>query len=117
MGSYLVVSTVYYFNLNLLYSKALQIEVKTPMYVFAVPGVCLRTAILFKIEAFSKNKHSRMHDIGVSQVRLPASIVFENNEGLGQIAKTPKGPSRTGSRIDCTECIASNANRILGNGE
>ncbi len=39
-------------------------------------GARPRTAILYEIEAFSKNKHSHIHDIGVSQVRLPASIVF-----------------------------------------
>jgi hypothetical protein len=41
-------------------------------------GACPRIGILFKIEKFSKNKHSHMFDI--------ASIIFGNSEEFEQVS-------------------------------
>ncbi len=42
-------------------------------------GACPRIGILFKIEKFSKNKHSHIHDIGVSLWSLTCEHYFLGN--------------------------------------
>jgi len=56
-------------------------------------GACPRIGILFKIEAFLKNKHSHMFDISESRASLTGALFLRNNEEFGQKGILGQPPS------------------------